>query len=198
MRYTYDIYSKAGIRLSTTTNLDEIDITKLYKEEGYIVGYDGLKNRTYKFLDEDELDAWFMVLARNSVWKGKTVASNFNDASLNPVTIDKDHLKWDPFAPHKEIQRDPINPDHYKEVVPGLQYMEMMQYMLPDVSSHLLGQVFKYLCRNGKKDESEQELRKALWYLEFLVAYYANKKRPIRIQDIRSLIDGKIPDRPRG
>jgi hypothetical protein len=45
----------------------------------------------------------------------------------------------------------------------------MMEHMLPDVDSHLLGQVYKYLMRLGKKDNEEQELGKVLWYLVYLM-----------------------------
>jgi len=67
-----------------------------------------------------------------------------------------------------------VSGSHYNDVVPGYQYMEMMQYMLDSkegVESHLLGQVYKYLMRAGKKDDVEQEYRKARWYLNCLVKY---------------------------
>lgn len=67
-----------------------------------------------------------------------------------------------------------VDPKHYKDVIPGFQYMEMMQYMLADktgVESHLLGQVYKYLLRAGKKDDVEQEYRKAKWYLNCLIKF---------------------------
>jgi hypothetical protein len=67
-----------------------------------------------------------------------------------------------------------VSGQHYNEVVPGFQYMEMMQHMLADkegVEAHLLGQVYKYLMRAGKKDDVEQEYRKARWYLNALVKF---------------------------
>ena len=67
-----------------------------------------------------------------------------------------------------------VSGSHYNDVVPGYQYMQMMQHMLSDkdgVESHLLGQVYKYLMRAGKKDDVEQEYRKARWYLNCLVKY---------------------------
>lgn len=87
--------------------------------------------------------------------------------------------------------KDPINPPHYKEVVPGMQYMEMMQYMLKGhepLEAHLLGQVYKYLMRTGKKDASLTELKKAKWYLDFLVAYLAGGSKPIKIDDIEKML----------
>jgi len=67
-----------------------------------------------------------------------------------------------------------VSGSHYNDVVPGFQYMEMMQYMLADkygVEAHLLGQVYKYLMRSGRKDDIEQEYRKARWYLNCLIKY---------------------------
>ena len=65
--------------------------------------------------------------------------------------------------------KEAVSPKHYKEIVPGFEYMQMMEHMLPDVDSHLLGQVYKYLMRLGKKDKDEQELGKVLWYLVYLM-----------------------------
>ena len=67
-----------------------------------------------------------------------------------------------------------VSGSHYNDVVPGFQYMQMMQYMLEGmegVEAHLLGQTYKYLMRAGKKDDVEQEYRKARWYLNCLVKF---------------------------
>lgn len=60
-----------------------------------------------------------------------------------------------------------VSPKHYKEIVPGYQYMHMMMYMLKNPDDHLLGQIYKYLMRLGKKDTEAQELGKSFWYLGF-------------------------------
>jgi hypothetical protein len=70
--------------------------------------------------------------------------------------------------------KDAVNPPHYKDIIPGFQYMEMMVYMLKGkdgVESHLFGQIYKYLMRCGSKDEEVQELSKAKWYLDALLKY---------------------------
>lgn len=82
----------------------------------------------------------------------------------------------DPASDQKELNdiAKAVSGSHYNDVVPGFQYMQMMQHMLADkdgVESHLLGQVYKYLMRSGKKDDVEQEYRKARWYLNCLVKY---------------------------
>jgi len=47
--------------------------------------------------------------------------------------------------------------------------------------------VFKYLMRLGGKDEELQEMKKAKWYLDFLIAYKTNGG-PIWIKDIPSIL----------
>jgi hypothetical protein len=93
-----------------------------------------------------------------------------------------------------EETKDAINPKHYQDIVPGMQYMEMMQYMLPranldQLGSHLLGQVYKYEMRLGKKDADIQELFKAKWYLDYLLAYMINGNKPIRVSDVKYILE---------
>jgi len=92
-------------------------------------------------------------------------------------------------------EKDHINPDHYKEYMPDLQWLEAMQYLprfknKPDVFAGAVElQIRKYLDRNGGKDEEIQELSKALWYMKFLVAYLKEGK-PIRIEAINKILEG--------
>jgi len=75
-----------------------------------------------------------------------------------------------------------VDPKHYKGLLPSVhpnnkdwEYIEIMEYLLKDfdgIKSHLLGQVYKYLMRNGKKDNEIQELKKAQWYLDRLIKSY--------------------------
>ena len=85
------------------------------------------------------------------------------------------------FADMSEEEQDQIiNPKHYKmipkeayEKFPeGLEYMNLMEYILghhKGVEAHLLGQIFKYSCRLGKKDADLQDARKIQWYANYLV-----------------------------
>lgn len=80
----------------------------------------------------------------------------------------------------KEDQDKIINPKHYK-IVPkeaysefpdGLEYMDIMEYALEHhsgVEAHLLGQIFKYSFRIGKKDAKLQDAKKIKWYADRLV-----------------------------
>jgi hypothetical protein len=68
---------------------------------------------------------------------------------------------------------DHVNPSHYKDIIPGYEYMDCMEYMLEGfegVEAHLLGQTYKYLMRLGKKDLKIQDALKAKWYLDRLVS----------------------------
>ena len=80
-----------------------------------------------------------------------------------------------------------INPQHYKMIPKeaynrfpeGLEYMDLMEYILSHhkgVESHLLGQIFKYACRLGKKDAKLQDARKIEWYASRLVEVIENDK----------------------
>lgn len=80
-----------------------------------------------------------------------------------------------------------INPKHYKMIPKeaykrfpeGLEYMDLMEYILSHhkgVESHLLGQIFKYACRLGKKDAKLQDARKIEWYASRLVKVIEDDK----------------------
>ena len=84
-------------------------------------------------------------------------------------------------------QEQIINPKHYKMIPKeayarhpeGLEYMDLMEYILEHhdgVESHLLGQIFKYACRLGKKDSKLQDSKKIAWYAERLVSVLERKQ----------------------
>ncbi len=59
-----------------------------------------------------------------------------------------------------------VNPAHYQGIVGNYQYIECMEFILgyEGLKSHLIGQVYKYMMRLGKKDEDLQEVGKVVWY----------------------------------
>jgi len=85
------------------------------------------------------------------------------------------------FSDMSEEEKDAIiNPKHYKMVPPeayskhpeGLEYIDLMEYLLGShtgVQAHLLGQIYKYACRLGKKDSKLQDANKIKWYADRLV-----------------------------
>jgi hypothetical protein len=98
---------------------------------------------------------------------------------LSDTTTDLDfHGKFEDMD--DDTQDAIINPKHYKMIPKeayaakpeGLEYMDLMEYILAHhegVESHLLGQVFKYACRLGKKDAKLQDAKKIAWYANRLV-----------------------------
>jgi len=88
---------------------------------------------------------------------------------------------------------NPVSPSHYKDYCDGMQWLETMQY-LPDFKdpekfkAAIKLQIRKYLDRDGQKDDTRQELRKALWYLKFLVAYLHNDGKPLMIVDVDTVL----------
>jgi len=87
--------------------------------------------------------------------------------------------------PEKDVDHY-VSGNHYNDVVPGMEYMQMMQYMLngkTGVEAHLFGQVYKYLMRAGKKDAYEQDIRKARWYTNCLVKFVQTGEIDVKNND---------------
>jgi len=65
---------------------------------------------------------------------------------------------------------DMINPDHYK--VGGIETIDYLQAKLSpeEFAGYCRGNALKYLSRAGHKDDAAQEYRKAIWYIERLLA----------------------------
>jgi len=59
-----------------------------------------------------------------------------------------------------------INPSHYQGIIGNYQYIECMEFILgyDGLKAHLIGQIYKYMMRMGKKDSEQQELGKVIWY----------------------------------
>lgn len=60
---------------------------------------------------------------------------------------------------------DNINPNHYKKHPSGIECIEIAEHM-----DFLTGNAIKYLWRAGMKDDKVQDLEKAKWYIERLIA----------------------------
>lgn len=62
---------------------------------------------------------------------------------------------------------DPVNrPAHY--VVGGIETIDYIQSRLTsaEFQGFCLGNVYKYLSRKGRKGDADEDMRKALWYLD--------------------------------
>lgn len=144
--------------------------------EAYVLGAERAHAWKPKF--DPDLEFYDEYALKHGLVKGYVASRNFNCDKEFSMADDSWEKEWN--KPRVEFPReDVINPPHYKDIVPGYQYAEMMKYMLDNqtgVDAHLLGQVYKYLMRNGKKDEEIQELSKAKWYLEALIKHKTEGK----------------------
>jgi hypothetical protein len=155
---------------------------KLIEEEQTMKFKNRVEHRVYNELQEQEISGMEVVEPRNylelsDVDDGDEYSNYMRTILGKPVAAD---FHGDFKAMDKEAQDAIINPKHYKlipkeayeEHPEGLEYMDLMEYMLSHhngVESHSLGQVFKYACRLGKKDADLQDARKIEWYASRLV-----------------------------
>jgi len=61
-----------------------------------------------------------------------------------------------------------VNPQHYKSHPSGIECIEIRRHLTSNRADAI-----KYLWRLGKKDDSNQELQKAIWYLNDEFNYFA-------------------------
>ena len=153
--------------------------------------YNRVEKRLMKELQEQESDGMEIVEPKDDlrfrneipdlmckIYGGsKEIKANLKDIDF--------HGKFEDMSCQE--QNDIINPKHYRMIPKeaydrfpeGLEYMDLMEYILKDhkgVESHLLGQIFKYACRLGKKDAKLQDARKIEWYASRLVEVIEDDK----------------------
>jgi hypothetical protein len=147
MKYTYTCYE--GDIKKVTTRVEELtnDMAQFPNE---IEVWDNSINKTIKRIKTvDELEDWRMARERD-IWLDKK----------------------DPDDP---------NPSHYKGFFKSYQWLDVMKG-LPTFKDPVafIGalelQVRKYLDRRGQKGLDSKELRKALFYLYYLVLYMEGKE----------------------
>jgi hypothetical protein len=66
-----------------------------------------------------------------------------------------------------------LSPEVMAKYPYGMEYIDLMAYLLEGhtgVQAHLLGQIYKYSMRLGKKDNTLQDARKIEWYASRLVS----------------------------
>jgi len=143
--------------------------SELWKGCG-VVTHHSRDNRDSRF-HSDFYDAY----ARKQLWPN-TFAKSYNQEIDNEakqptafqiLTTQEPPMVSKPLNPST---KDQINPDHYQGIVGNYQYIECMEFILgyQGLKAHLLGQIYKYLMRMGKKDNELQETRKVVWYTRCL------------------------------
>jgi hypothetical protein len=204
MRYTYDGYLAADTgpggslqRSFTTTSFEEAE--KEYFNVDLIKVTDNMsKQEVFRIRDEDDLAAWRTTLECKAAWNPVKdlltdhVKKDPGDIPLNPAEeaippdepIDYNRITL------KEAEESiavAVTPPHYQNYINDYQWIDAMSrlpsFRDPNVFAGALElQVRKYLDRLGQKDQTYQELGKALFYLEYWRQYvgwaYFDKDRP--------------------
>lgn len=162
----------------------------------YVKIFDEFGELSWILDSEDDLISFRECVARAATW-GHTIVNG------NPVTeaqkdmMEKSMHSSEYYRSKLKLpprDKDHINPSHYQEYMPNMQWLEAMQHLprFKDNPEAFKGavelQIRKYLDRNGGKDEELQELLKSRWYLTFLIAFIKNGEKPIRIEAIDKIL----------
>lgn len=109
---------------------------------------------------QKNVDKYFLQDDDDLLWNGLTRAETDNSMSVRGLTENPEFKVWN----------DKISPAHYKDIIPGYEYMDIMEHVLgfEGTVEHLRGQIFKYLMRFGKKDARRLESGKVAWYAKRL------------------------------
>jgi len=182
MTYTYKVYDYYD-RTLVTTHHWQVAIDHFNVPGACCIEYDSFLNgkvSLYTIADVEKHSGELME-ARSKEY-GNYGENNGPLPERNPkeeeVATTDFHGEFDKMT--AEQQDAIINPKHYKmlpaEVMAkhpdGMEYIDLMAYLLEGqhgVQAHLLGQVYKYSMRLGKKDNKLQDAKKIEWYANRLV-----------------------------
>ena len=123
----------------------------------------------YKFLDEfDTYNEW------NRLQEKETKQVKNED-----MWDDKDGVIWlgESLLPKQEKKIDRVNsPSHYTSG--KTEVIDIIEDAVKDAPSNIYGmlqsQVLKYMLRVWLKDNPLEDMKKARWYLDRLIAHYSN------------------------
>jgi hypothetical protein len=180
MRYTYDVWF-GSTRKYTTTNFEEaekqfLDLFINQPVPPRVIVNDDISACTYILTNQDDLDQWSEKLSRDFNWVKRV--------KLNEVPVSGKFVG----SPQDKNVIPAVNPSHYKGYIIGMQWVDAMS-LIPTLKdpvkfqAALELQVRKYLDRNGSKDSTLQELKKARWYLSYWIKYLENDCKPIKADD---------------
>lgn len=89
-----------------------------------------------------------------------------------------------------EVKENVNHPGHYGGDTTYECIKVLKAWMSEDeYKGFLKGNAIKYLCRTGKKDDTVQDLRKAVWYIERLVESTKEKASALRKETVDELTD---------
>jgi hypothetical protein len=180
--YAYDLMNSEGVRVETHADIEQVDCN--WERGEYVLAHNLLARNDKTIRSMDQMNAWLLHL---DSLERKGVLPVYEREGPNYAADDE---KYE----HREKIAKTINPKHYQDYIAGMQWIEAMQHLPrfkkePEALKGAIElQVRKYLDRCGGKDHEEQELKKALWYLKFLVAFVANDHKPIRVEEIDKIL----------
>ena len=128
----------------------------------------------YKFLDEfDTYNEWNRIQKKSDMW---------NEA-------DSKIWKGESLLPQEQKNIDRVNsPSHYTSG--KTEVIEIIEDAVKDAPANIYGmlqsQVLKYMLRVWLKDNPLEDMKKARWYLDRLIAHYANPPGEENFPPVRS------------
>jgi hypothetical protein len=191
MRHTFDVY-RAGERKATTTDpslrdvLNDLGVSTIDKlfDMGYNIQVtDNVTNLTIAFFSEDEFDEYWSQLEYAESMRREAEA-DFVPADPRPL-----RMRGEP-SPVIEEKQDATRPKHHTDFLDHYQWLDVESRKPryrndPDGFIHAVHlQVDKYMDRCGRKDNELQEYEKANFYLNYIIEFIKNGKKPILAEDI--------------
>ena len=196
MRHTIDVY-RAGERKATTTDpsLKEVlrDLSTPTVESLFQMGYsleitDNLTRQTDVIntaADYDELWETYMIQESN---RREAIADGVLQEKL-PLMTDSVYGK----KPAPSIA-SAVNPKHHGNFVDDYGWLDVecrKPHFRNDPEAFIKAvrlQVDKYMARTGRKDDELQEFKKARFYLQYIIMFIENNKKPILAEDVHKFL----------
>ena len=133
----------------------------------------------YKFLDEfDTYNEWNRIQKKDKVNDDWMADSPYQAAQPVPFSSVGEDVIWlgESLLPKEEKKSDNVNsPSHYTSG--KTEVIDIIEDAVKDAPSNiygmLQGQVLKYMLRVWLKSNPLEDLKKAQWYLERLIAHYS-------------------------
>ena len=128
-------------------------------------GYQLKKNKDYQFIEDNVGHKIAMKCPYTKKWCKGTSKSVFCCVGC---------AYYDTWLTTKSPKKEAVNhPLHYGGDTP-YECIKVLAHWLSkeEYRGFLHGNAIKYLCRTGKKDETVQELKKAVWYVNKLIESY--------------------------
>lgn len=212
MRYTVDCFNESSNRYDTTTNPYEIN-EEHFVGDKFVIITDGIMHDSHRVDDWEDYEGYIIRIER-SVWLSHN-SDNSDDInreqeyavdiqepmneSMSIMGLSKDLPKYTANYVVENYNNDPneimdkVNPTHYKKFLDDYEWIDAMsrisRFKNPEKFKAALElQIRKYLDRLGGKDTEVQELKKARFYLQYLISYIENGCEPINALEVHHKI----------